>query len=123
MSITKGANWETLSPREEPKDLPSALAELQQLRETLGTMTRNWMMQCQRSQNLFDEMEKMKQEMQATYDELERLQTQLISSQESERSKEETLRAAASRMKTGLGSRGVKKFKQTLENVYSGAEK
>ena len=35
MSITKGANWETLFPREVPKDLPSALAELQQLREKI----------------------------------------------------------------------------------------
>lgn len=33
MSITKGANWETLFPKEYSKDLPSALAERQQLRE------------------------------------------------------------------------------------------
>lgn len=35
MSITKGANWETLFPREDSKDLPSALAKLQQLREKI----------------------------------------------------------------------------------------
>lgn len=107
----------------EPKDLPSALAELEQLRETLGTMTKNWMMQCQRSQQLFDQMEQMNKEMQATYNELERLQLQLIKNQESGRQKEEILRDAASRMKAGIGSRGVKNFKQTLENVYSGTEK